>query len=617
MAWQFNSEGMGAAIGKGLQDAEDSISKEKERLRQQAIDDLAGADKYKKRKTDASGNTIGYESDTDARAKAIDFVRRRLPGYRKQDAAPATTIKPYQQVMAEQGLNPATGAPAAPPPPTPLLENPNKGKLEDAQMARAQEVTEAEKDRQQAELNAKRKEAQSVIKGVGAGESYAGSDGKDYKVKPVKQAVSFDDMTVVGGGPKEEPAGVDPSMVDSVPPPLPIDVPAEEPDPLDVDDYTLRRLVDQVTSPSVTKDGVQNQMIMSDQLDPELQKRLGVQGLSIPLPFSFVARGIQAQTAQQDKSIGAETYDAVAELEAGVPYSVVSRKLSKAWNGKIPPQVAQELRSARAAIASEGQRAVTNQVRAEAQTEKSIDKQDRALERFRKEYDATGILSAVPALEIIEKETGAVSGSGRKDKLPGYGTNALRSLPFVGNAAATVAAKQYGGAKTQQALQALLNAVIKDTSGQAVTKYEEGRILLAQGMGMGGNEEDVSNGIKMMVEGLKEAAGSVKAGFPEEVLNSYKKGGGKFPSIIFGKDAEKQGMKYEVTPKGGKEQVPEASRKRIDAAKKLGIGSQPGQPGLEGTLNAIDNAPRPGDVVDGYRYKGGNPAEQKNWEAVK
>jgi hypothetical protein len=36
-----------------------------------------------------------------------------------------------------------------------------------------------------------------------------------------------------------------------------------------------------------------------------------------------------------------------------------------------------------------------------------------------------------------------------------------------------------------------------------------------------------------------------------------------------------------------------------------------------GGNNSEAGAPKPGEVVDGYRFKGGNPAEQKNWEQVK
>lgn len=572
MAWQFNSEGFGSAINRGLKDAEEYNFKEKERLRQQALDDLAGADKYKKRKVDASGNTIGYESDEDARAKAIDFVRKRLPGYTKP--APATTIKPYQQVMQEQGISPVTGEPSVPQGPSPLLENPNKTKLEQEAADRELDMSkgvmaseEADKSRQheiaKAVATEKVKSAASALAdrakpnlsykeevGDAVPTGQLDAQGNPIKVQPVNQGVSFEEASVTGEAPPKQ-MGVDPSMVNSTMPP-PIEVPAEEVDPLNVDDYTLRRLVDQVTSPTTTKDGATPAGAWSDSLDPELQKRLGVQGQSIFLPFSFIARGIQGQQGertQADKSIGAETYDAIAELESGVPYSVVARKLSEAWGGKIPPQVASELRSARAAIAGEGQRKVVNQAREESRNDKTVEKQDRALERFQKSYANTGILDAIAPLEILEKETGVISGNINRNKLPGQGTNALRAVPLVGNALATGAAKSYGGEAAQQALQSLLNVKIRTTSGQAVTKYEEGRVLVEAGMGPGGNEDDVARGVRLMVQGLKEAGQSVKAAFPPEVINTYTEQGGPLPELAFGT----------IKPSGGKSKKPNST----------------------------------------------------------
>lgn len=638
MAWQFNSDGIGGAINRGLKDAEESILKEKERLRQQALDDLAGADKYKKRKVDASGNTIGYESDEDARAKAIDFVRKRLPGYTKP--APATTIKPYQQVMQEQGISPVTGDPSVPQGPSPLLENPNKTKLEQAAADRELDMSkgvmaseEADKSRQheiaKAVATEKVKSAASALAdrakpnlsykeevGDAVPTGQLDAQGNPIKVQPVNQGVSFEEASVTGEAPPKQ-MGVDPSMVNSTMPP-PIEVPAEEVDPLNVDDYTLRRLVDQVTSPTTTKDGATPAGAWSDSLDPELQKRLGVQGQSIFLPFSFIARGIQGQQGertQADKSIGAETYDAIAELESGVPYSVVARKLSEAWGGKIPPQVASELRSARAAIAGEGQRKVVNQAREESRNDKLVEKQDRALERFEEKYNNTGLLAAAGPLARLEEITGVLSGRVDKKLLPGTGTNLARALPFIGDDIAQAVAKGYGGEEVSQLIQALANVNIKNASGTAVSKHEMGRKAVEFGMSAFGNEKDVARGVKLMVEGIVESANSVKAAFPDEVRQQYVANKGKLPEIIFGQEAEKRGQKYTVNQKDG--ETPAASRNRIESAKKLKIGQGPGQTGLKDTMAIIDSAPRVGDIVDGYKYKGGNPAEQSNWEKAK
>jgi len=45
-------------------------------------------------------------------------------------------------------------------------------------------------------------------------------------------------------------------------------------------------------------------------------------------------------------------------------------------------------------------------------------------------------------------------------------------------------------------------------------------------------------------------------------------------------------------------------------------GAQLSNPSKKVPTSEKGKAPKPGDVVDGYRFKGGNPNDQKNWEPV-
>lgn len=149
------------------------------------------------------------------------------------------------------------------------------------------------------------------------------------------------------------------------------------------------------------------------------------------------------------------------------------------------------------------------------------------LERFRDDYAKTGVPKARSAFEKLDKLTGVLSSDKPNlKKLPGYGTNTLRSIPLVGQGLSTMAAKTYGGEEEAQLLQALLNADIQSTSGQAVTRYEEGRNLVKAGVGPGGNEQDVARGIRIMYDALEGADRDARAAYPPEVIALYEARGG-------------------------------------------------------------------------------------------
>lgn len=194
------------------------------------------------------------------------------------------------------------------------------------------------------------------------------------------------------------------------------------------------------------------------------------------------------------------------------------------------------------------------------------------LEKFRDDYAKTGIPTALPIFEKLDKLTGIVSGEKPNlSKLPGVTTNTLRSLPLIGNAAGSIAAKRYGGGEEYQLLQKLLNADIRNLSGQAVTKYEEGRTLVASGMGPGANEKDVVRGVRLMYDALKGADQDVRAAYPVEVVEVYESRGG---NKRLGSSAPNSSMN------------PSEKRAQDAAAKKLGISKDK----LD-AINAIPNPP--------------------------
>lgn len=147
------------------------------------------------------------------------------------------------------------------------------------------------------------------------------------------------------------------------------------------------------------------------------------------------------------------------------------------------------------------------------------------IEKFRDDYAKTGIPSTLPLIQRLDELTGIISKENPdKSKLPGVGTNMMRGT--LGASAATMLSGAYGGKETNQILQKLLNADIRNMSGQAVSRYEEGRNLVASGMGVGGSEQDVINGIRLMHEALRGAERDVRAAYPKEALDTYEARGG-------------------------------------------------------------------------------------------
>jgi hypothetical protein len=113
-------------------------------------------------------------------------------------------------------------------------------------------------------------------------------------------------------------------------------------------------------------------------------------------------------------------------------------------------------------------------------------------------------------------------------------TKAMNLLPSAGIQSYVASTfKGEDAAKEFQTLQKLANTVLKAESGTAVSKYEEGRQLVARGMSAGGSPELVKNGLQMMRDGLREAHSNIRGGYSKEVRDAYSQNRGEdFENII-------------------------------------------------------------------------------------
>ena len=168
MAWQFNSKGMGAALGEGItaglkrkyerEDREEDVKMKRAdaraELTAQALKEMKG---YRKPKFDEAGDFQDWEENPEARSRNESILKNLAPQFFEktvQEAKPAVLSSEQEGLddltsrmnaetrrraaagdmrpvtMADvQGASPAP-VPQAPPSPTPLLENPAAKKQE-------------------------------------------------------------------------------------------------------------------------------------------------------------------------------------------------------------------------------------------------------------------------------------------------------------------------------------------------------------------------------------------------------------------------------------------------------------------------------------------------------
>lgn len=136
----------------------------------------------------------------------------------------------------------------------------------------------------------------------------------------------------------------------------------------------------------------------------------------------------------------------------------------------------------------------------------------RKTEALGKMVEKSGTANLTPALNAVYK-----SWQGGKSVSPG-----MNMIPTAGlqSAAANFFKGPEAGAEFQ-ALQNLTNMQIKEMSGTAVNKMEEGRQLVSRGMSAGGNPELVKKGVALIQEANDEHLRNIQGSFPEKVRQAY------------------------------------------------------------------------------------------------
>lgn len=336
-------------------------------------------------------------------------------------------------------------------------------------------------------------------------------------IQPQKQSFNYDDRNVIGDNIKEKILPAIPAVKEALNP-------------------TPEMLAGMQTRMLAAPQKDSEEMIPVLNLPQSLRDKLGIEPtFKGSIPSSLLKEMIQGsyRATPTEKSLTANidpiAYNYADQVRNGVPLGRALGAMQVELKRQPTKEEVSLLRGMAGMAAVDTRTRDTKSASLEQKKEQDFDK---AIERFGTAYEKTGILQALPVLERIEQKTGALSSDNPDTKsLPGYATNIVRSIPIVGQGASTAMAKQYGGEEMNQALQVLLNAQIRTQSGQAVTKYEEGRNLIATGMGPGGNEKDIVRGLRLMMDGLREADRSVRAKFDPMVTKEYEKRGGNLPLV--------------------------------------------------------------------------------------
>lgn len=510
--------------------------------------------RYKKATKSPEGYFGGYISDEDSRSRDLDKILNRVPWARPADptkpnksfqeipgvkalvgpksgtAAKTFTSTPEREAEVDKWFNELGGrAPQSgqlPPQPMqerPLLANPQKEKMAVDQTGNPVKLVGAAAEAEN--VRADENKAIPAISSTGKPADVLMAEGMLQNQK---------NEAAVGGKPLAPPVEQAPSIAEES---------ARVPADFNPSDSYLARLAEYSTTGQAKE--TQPQIAVGNL--PEKWQRLVLgkqpedpitpqeQAITVPADIvkAVVEQSYKPQAATKAPvEFDSALADAIGQIEAGDPLNTVVRKLTVARGGKLPKADMDQLQQAKARFDANKRAEKIAGLRQEnietTRAEKAVEKQDKSVERYKKALNDTGVLDALPFLQQIEMETGVVTGkSPDKGKLPGVGTNMARNLiPFIGDSVAMAMAKTYKGGGASQALQGLVNAKIRNTAGQTVTKYEQGRVLAEYGMSAFGTERDIANGIKLMYEGIRENYQNLNASFPPEIVELFQSRGG-------------------------------------------------------------------------------------------
>lgn len=183
-------------------------------------------------------------------------------------------------------------------------------------------------------------------------------------------------------------------------------------------------------------------------------------------------------------------------------------------------------------------------------------KRDEKVEKGVTKYSDTLQKEGIPELEAAVSGAEAVLNKYPAGQVPGIGA-VKNALP--------AAAMSDEGKNVRQALAQVRNIVLSARSGAAVTDQELRRLVEEIGTGVGMSEDDIRNGLGRVRTRLETIKANTAAGVSDDVKSLYE---------------ERGGVKIQ---RGGA---------------------------------TAPSGPKAGTVQDGYRFKGGDPADSKNWEKV-